>query len=71
MSQTVNQAVRLSFPQKISRLGERLHEAQWRRYGMVMLAGKVLGVAAVMLVATFITELCFTNVLAADSPVKA
>jgi len=71
MSQTVNRTVRLSFPQKIGRLGERLHEAQWRRYGMVLLAGKVLGVAAVMLVATFITELCFTNVLAADSPIKA
>jgi Amt family ammonium transporter len=52
-------------------LGERLKDAQWRRYGMVLLAGKVLGVAAVMVVATFITDLCFTNVLAADAPVKA
>src|SRR6185437_16238939 len=69
MSQTVNRTVRLSFPQKIGRLGERLHQAQWRRYGMVLLAGKVLGVAAVMLVATFITELCFTTVSAADAPV--
>src|SRR5665213_3170383 len=71
MSQTVNQAVRLSFPQKINRLVERLHDAQWRRYGMVLLAGKALGIAAVLLVATFITELCFTNVLAADTPIKA
>ena len=72
MSTTVNQAVRLSLPQKISRLGTRLQEAQWRRYGITLLAGKVLGVAAVMLIATFITELCFTNVLAADTPmVKA
>ncbi|HEV2709085.1 MAG TPA: ammonium transporter [Edaphobacter sp.] len=71
MSLTVNQAVRLTLPQKIRRLGERLHEAEWRRYGIVLLAGKALGVAAVILFTTFITELCFTNVLAADGPVKA
>lgn len=71
MLQTANQAERLSLSQKIIRLGERLKDAQWRRYGMVLLAGKVLGVAAVMVVATFITDLCFTNVLAADAPVKA
>jgi len=69
MSNTVDQVVALSLSQKIRRLGERLHQAQWRRYGLVLLAGKVLGVAAVMLVATFITELCFTTVLAADAPV--
>lgn len=71
MLQTANQAERLSLSQKIIRLGERLKDAQWRRYGMVLLAGKVLGVAAVMVVATFITDLCFTNVLAADAPIKA
>jgi Amt family ammonium transporter len=35
MPQTVNQAVRLSFPQKISRLGERMHD------GAILLGGIV------------------------------
>ena len=67
MSQTADMAVRLSLPHKIRRLGERLCEAQWRRYGMTMLAGKMLGVASVLLIAAFLTELCFTKVLAADA----
>ena len=69
---TVNQEIKLPFSRKISRLGGRLKDPQWRRYGMVLLAGKVLGVGAVMLVAGFVTELCFTTVFAADAPaVKA
>ena len=72
MSQTADMAVRLSLPHKIRRLGERLRDAQWRRYGATMLAGKMLGVASVLLIAAFLTELCFTKVLAADaSMVKA
>jgi Amt family ammonium transporter len=38
---------RLSFAGKIGRLGERLRNAEWRRYGTLLLAGKVLGIAAV------------------------
>ena len=72
MPPTVNQGVHLTLSRKLRRLGSRLQESQWRRYGMVLLAGKVLGVAAVMLIACFVTELCFTTVLAADTPaVKA
>ena len=72
MRPTVNQAIKLPFSQKISRLSGRLKDPQWRRYGMILLAGKVLGVAVVMLIAGFVTELCFTKVFAADAPgVKA
>ena len=39
---------RLSFREKLSRFGIRLRDPQWRRYGMLMWAGKVLGVAAVL-----------------------
>ncbi|HZY63864.1 MAG TPA: ammonium transporter [Edaphobacter sp.] len=67
MSYAAHPAVKLSLPQKIVRLGERLHEAQWRRYGATLFAGKVLGVVSVLLIAAFVTELCFTNVLAADA----
>ena len=72
MPPTVNQGVQLPLLRKIRRLGSRLQDAQWRRYGMTLLAGKVLGVVAVMLFAMFVTELCFTTVFAADAPaVKA
>ena len=71
MPPTVNPGIPLSFSRKISRLGSRLREPQWRRYGLAMLAGKVLGVAAVLFLANFVSDLCFTKVFAADSPVKA
>jgi Amt family ammonium transporter len=62
----------LSFSQKISRLGSRLKDAQWRKYGATLLGGKVLGVFTTLLVATFLTKLLFTTVHAADAPaVKA
>src|SRR4051812_28554802 len=38
---------RVSFAGKIGRLGERLKNAEWRRYATLLLAGKLLGVAAV------------------------
>src|SRR6478752_6838409 len=38
---------RASFRGKIRRLGERLKDPEWRRFGGLLLAGKVLGIAAV------------------------
>ena len=61
----------LSFSQKFSRLGSRLKDAQWRRYGITLLGGKVLGVVSVLMVAVFLTQLLFTTVHAADAPIKA
>ena len=62
----------LSFSQKFSRLGSRLKDAQWRRYGMTLLGGKVLGVVGVLMITAFLTQLLFTTVHAADTPgVKA
>ena len=31
---------RLSFGQKVSRLGHRMKDPEWRRYGMTLMAGK-------------------------------
>src|ERR1700723_2007557 len=71
MARTVD-GLPLSFSQKFGRLGGRLRDAQWRRYGFALLGGKVLGVFAVLLVGTFVTRLLFTTVHAADAPgVKA
>ena len=36
---------RLSFGERFSRLGERLKDPQWRRYGLTLLAGKMLALA--------------------------
>jgi Amt family ammonium transporter len=40
---------RLSFPEKLSRLGVRLRDPEWRRYAWLVFAGKMLGVGAVFL----------------------
>lgn len=71
MTSTWNSARPLPFSQKVSRLGSRLREPQWRKYGFVMLAGKVLGVVAVLFLARFISDLFFTHVFAADAPLSA
>ena len=71
MPPTVNQRAKLTVLRKISRLGSRLQQPQWRRYGITLFAGKILGVGAVLVIAAFVTELCFTKVFAADTPVKA
>src|SRR6185295_16045125 len=39
---------RLSFAEKFFRLRQRLRDPQWCRYGKLLLAGKFLGIAAVM-----------------------
>lgn len=38
----------LTYPQKFSRLMGRMQDPQWRRYGGLLLAGKMLGLAAVL-----------------------
>jgi ammonium transporter, Amt family len=41
---------RVSFADKIGRLGDRLKNPEWRRYGKLLFAGKMLGIASVLLV---------------------
>src|SRR4029077_20515955 len=38
-------ATALTFSGKVSRLAARMREPQWRQYGMLVLAGKALGIA--------------------------
>src|SRR3984957_681831 len=65
----VRQRSSLSFSQKLSRLGSRLREPEWRRYGATLLGGKVAGVGITLLVMAVISGLFFTKVYAADAPV--
>src|SRR5579862_4483130 len=62
---------KLGFAQKLSRLGDRMHTPEWRRYGGALLVGKVAGVVLTLMVMTVVTGLFFTHVLAADAEVKA
>jgi Amt family ammonium transporter len=45
-----NELERLSMSQKVSRLGTRLKDPEWRKYGRTLFAGKFLGIAAVFLI---------------------
>jgi Amt family ammonium transporter len=71
MARTVD-ASTLSFSQKFSRLGGRFKDAEWRKYAATTFGGKIAGVLVTLVVASFLTKLCFTTVHAADAPaVKA
>ncbi len=43
-------ADRLTFGRKLARLGDRLKDPEWRRYGRTLLAGKMLGLALLAVV---------------------
>ncbi len=62
---------KLPFSQKFSRLTQRLREAQWRRYGALLLTGKLLGVAVVLLLSLFINpDMLGSRAFAADPVLK-
>jgi ammonium transporter, Amt family len=60
---------KLAFSEKVGRLIIRLRDPEWRRYGGTLLAGKVVGVASVLLIMAVVTYLFFGHVLADDAPV--
>ena len=62
---------RLSFSQKLSRLGDRLRTPEWRWYGATMLTGKVVGVGLVLGVMALASYVVFAHVYAADPTVQA
>jgi len=55
---------------KIARLGQRLRDAEWRRYGYLLLAGKFIGIAALFGSMALISDLIGHPAHAAD-PVLA
>ncbi len=71
MSGIPNSGNKLSLSEKFSRLAVRLKDPEWRRYGRLLLAGKALGVALVLLVIVVITGVFFGRVYAADTELKA
>src|ERR1700719_3016609 len=71
MSEIPKYGKKLSFSQKLSRLAVRLRNPEWRRYGKLLLAGKGIGVALVLLVIG-VTSIFFIggHTFAADPDLK-
>jgi len=64
--------LKMSMTEKVSRLALRLRDPEWRRYGGLLLVGKMLGVAAVLLMMKVTSDWFFTTAFAAEAPaVKA
>jgi Amt family ammonium transporter len=62
---------KLSVSEKFSRLALRLRAPEWRRYGGVLLAGKLAGVGLTLVVMAVVSYFFFGRVYAADPEVKA
>jgi len=62
---------RFPLSQKLSRLRARLRDPEWRQYGRLLLAGKLLGIGFLLLAAYFINpDLFGQKVFAADPVLK-
>jgi len=61
---------RLSWSQKVSRLGSRMRDPEWRRYGRLLFAGKLLGIGALICGVLLVPELIGWTALAADVELK-
>src|SRR5258708_6099399 len=62
---------RLSLPGKISRLRERLQNPEWRKYGKILIMGKLTGVGLILLAALLLNrDLIGFRAFAADPVLK-
>lgn len=55
---------------KLTRLGQRLRDPEWRRYGYLLLLGKAMAMMMLFIVFAFIPNLIETPALAADPVLK-
>jgi len=60
----------LTWSQKISRFGDRMRDREWRRYGRLLLAGKLLGIGIFVGSIFLIPELVGWTAFAADGDLK-
>src|ERR1043165_2219623 len=61
---------RLSWSQKVSRLGLRMRDPEWRRYGRLLFAGKLLGIGVMIGGVLLVPEIIGWTALAADVELK-
>jgi ammonium transporter, Amt family len=59
---------KLSIAEKLSRLKVRLRDPEWRHYGRALIAGKAIGLLAVLAIIYLVTNFCFAQVYAAEGP---
>lgn len=62
-------SVRLS--EKVARLGRRLRDPEWRRYGYLLIAGKMLGISLLLGAMYIFATIAGSDVHAADPVLKA
>src|SRR5262252_7394532 len=63
---------KLSFRDKLSRLKQRLREPEWRKYGKVLLLGKLTGIGLILVAAMLMNpDLIGFRTFAADPVLKA
>ena len=62
MSAKTRPTKRLTLSQKVARLGTRLRNPEWRRYGGTLLGGKLLGLGVVLLLMVVVSGVFFTTV---------
>src|SRR5215467_5426481 len=70
MTAKTRPTARLSLSQKVSRLGTRLKNPEWRRYGTTLLGGKLLGLGVVLLLMVVVSGLFFTSVHAQSAALE-
>jgi ammonium transporter, Amt family len=58
---------KLSLAEKLTRLRHRMNDPAWRRYGMLVAAGKIAGIALLMLLIYNVTTWMNASALAADA----
>jgi len=64
MSVIAKERRKLTLSQKLSRLASRLRDPEWRRYGGLLLGGKMLGIAMVLMIIAIVSGVFFTHVYA-------
>jgi Amt family ammonium transporter len=64
MSATAGKSQRMALTGKMSRLGIRLRDPEWRKYGATLLGGKMLGIALVLLMMAMVSAIFFAHAYA-------
>src|SRR6476660_7306660 len=54
--------------EKLTRLTQRLHDPEWRRYGYLLIVGKMMGVALLLTGVYYLSSMFGNSVTAADAP---
>ncbi|MDA8104465.1 MAG: ammonium transporter [Nitrospiraceae bacterium] len=61
---------KMGFSDRVARLRKRLHNRQWRRYGYLLMGGKMLGIVLLLGIIALATDIIGADVMAADPLVK-